>query len=68
MVPPTFMGDLCGVYGVKITTRKVHLLDRNGESIESCFYRFVHQVGKLDFAGLVDFVRDTNRTTATEGA
>lgn len=61
VVPPRYEAELASITraaAVKITARKVHVLDDMGNTIASCFYRHVHEVGSKSFLQLVDFVRE----------
>lgn len=60
IVPPAYEAEFASIAGaaaVKITARKVHVLDSMGKSIASCYYGPLHEVATKSFLGLVDFVK-----------
>jgi hypothetical protein len=57
IVPPIYLAEIYGAFGVKITASEVRLLDQLGRPTESKTYRHVSQIANLDFGRLVDFVR-----------
>lgn len=65
VVPPMYEAKICGVYGVRISARKVELLDQLGNRIQSASHRRADQVAAKSFGELVHFVKyRDNPTTA----
>lgn len=58
IVPPVCEAQILGVTAVRITARKVELLDGALRKMQSVFYRAADQVGAKSFAELVAFVRE----------
>lgn len=56
VVPPSYEASIYGCSAVKITARKVHLLDAAGCVQRSRFYSHIHQIDSKSFADLVKFV------------
>ena len=65
VVPPMYEAKIYGVYGVRISARKVELLDQLGNRIQSASHRRADQVAAKSFGELVHFVKyRDNPTTA----
>lgn len=64
IVPPVYEAKLLGVTAVRITARKVELLDGALRKMQSVFYRAADQVGAKSFAELVAFVRERGAASA----
>ncbi|MCK9987776.1 MAG: hypothetical protein AzoDbin1_04248 [Azoarcus sp.] len=62
IVPPMYEAQIHGVTAVRITARKVELLDGTLRKMQSVFYRAADQVGTKSFAELVAFVRGRGTT------
>lgn len=63
VVPPVYEQAFASINraaSVKITTRKVHVLDAAGKSLASRYYSHAHQVATKSFLQLVDFVREAS--------
>lgn len=61
IVPPVYEAEFASIAGaaaVKITARKVHVLDGMGRSLASRYYNHIHQVATKGFLQLVDFVKE----------
>ncbi len=58
IVPPNYQAQIVGVTAVRITARKVELLDAAFRRIGSAFHRAADQVGSKSFTELVDLVRE----------
>lgn len=65
VVPPLYEAKIYGAYGVRITARKVSLLDELGNCCQSAFHRQADKVATKSFGQLVDFVKSRNPTAAT---
>ena len=63
VVPPMFVARIYGVYGVRISARKVELLDELGTRLQSAWHRQADRVASKSFAELVEFVKSRNNPT-----
>lgn len=64
IVPPMYEAQIHGVTAVRITARKVELLDGTFRKMQSVFYRAADRVGAKSFAELVAFVRERGKAAA----
>lgn len=64
VVPPMSVARIYGVYGVRITARKVDLLDDLGKRFQSAWHRQADKVASKTFEELVDFVKSRNNPTS----
>ena len=62
VVPPMALAKILGVYGVRISARKVDLLDQLGNRVQSAWHRQADKVAAKSFGELVDFVKSRNQT------
>lgn len=60
IVPPVYeqaFASIAGAAAVKITARKVHVMNADGKPLASRYYSHAHQVATMSFLQLVDFVK-----------
>lgn len=64
VVPPMALAKIHGVYGVRISARKVDLLDQLGNRVQSAWHRQGDKVAAKSFEELVVFVKSRNPMAA----